>query len=109
MISSKVLDKPPNSISVCIAAVYLGCGCLRFDSKLGSGAFGIIYLGQWLSRHTTVAIKLLHSKSFTQSVYDQFLAELAIMNKISSPHVLRLWGACLEPENIALVLVHLNF
>ncbi|KAK9706565.1 hypothetical protein RND81_07G135300 [Saponaria officinalis] len=65
-----------------------------FDPNLniGEGAYGTVY--KCKLHHTSVAIKVLHSKEGAKS--KQFLQELEILSKIRHPHLLLLLGACPE-------------
>ena len=72
---------------------------------LGEGAFGQVYLGDWISRRDRVAVKKLHAKAFTDKVREAFLQEAALMQSIKSPYVLGLLGVVMdEREGMALVL-----
>ncbi|XP_023520539.1 U-box domain-containing protein 35-like isoform X1 [Cucurbita pepo subsp. pepo] len=60
------------------------------DLKLGMGAHGTVY--KCSLHHTTVAVKVLHSRDDHKKT--QFLQELEILSKIHHPHLLLLLGAC---------------
>ncbi|XP_009771774.1 U-box domain-containing protein 35-like [Nicotiana sylvestris] len=60
--------------------------------KIGVGAYGTVY--KCSLRHTTVAVKVLHSKSKGSDLTKQFQQELKILSKIRHPHLLILLGVC---------------
>ncbi|KAK9665706.1 hypothetical protein RND81_14G130000 [Saponaria officinalis] len=75
-----------------------------FDPNLniGEGAYGTVY--KCKLHHTSVAIKVLHSKEGAKS--KQFLQELEILSKIRHPHLLLLLGAC--PDQGCLVYEYME-
>ena len=77
----------------------------RLERVLGEGAFGQVYLGEWISRRDRVAVKKLHAKAFTDNVRESFLHEAAMMQAIKCSYVLGLLGVVVdEKEGMALVL-----
>ncbi|KAH9607376.1 hypothetical protein KSS87_020147, partial [Heliosperma pusillum] len=60
--------------------------------KIGEGSSGTVY--KCRLHHTSVAIKVLHSKVGATS--KQFLQQLEMSSKIRHPHLLLLLGACTE-------------
>ncbi|XWS35792.1 hypothetical protein CRYUN_Cryun20dG0026300 [Craigia yunnanensis] len=69
--------------------------------KIGEGGYGSIYKG--LLRHTTVAIKMLHSHSLQGP--SEFQQEVDVLGKIRHPNLVTLIGAC--PEAWILVYEYL--
>lgn len=67
------------------------------DLRVGMGAYGTVY--KCSLHHTTVAVKILHSKDTYRT--KQFQQELEILSKIHHPHLLILLGAC--PDHGCLV------
>ncbi|KAK1661535.1 hypothetical protein QYE76_049694 [Lolium multiflorum] len=60
--------------------------------KIGEGGFGCVYRGSL--RSTTVAIKLMHSKSLQgQSEFNQ---EVAVLSRVRHPNLVTLIGSCRE-------------
>ncbi|KAE8660472.1 U-box domain-containing protein 33 [Hibiscus syriacus] len=76
---------------------------LNFDPslKIGEGGYGNIYKG--ILRHTTVAIKLLHSNSLQGP--SEFQQEVDVLSKMRHPNMVTLIGAC--PEAWTLVYEYL--
>ncbi|KAL6952532.1 hypothetical protein U1Q18_015190 [Sarracenia purpurea var. burkii] len=58
--------------------------------KIGMGAYGAVY--KCSLHHTTVAVKVIHSKEAHRK--KQFQQELEILSNIHHPHLLILLGAC---------------
>ncbi|XP_073119782.1 U-box domain-containing protein 35-like [Henckelia pumila] len=58
--------------------------------RIGMGSYGTVY--KCNLRHTTAAVKILHSMAANRT--KQFHQELEILSKIRHPHLLTLLGAC---------------
>ncbi|XWS77022.1 hypothetical protein CRYUN_Cryun01aG0227900 [Craigia yunnanensis] len=69
--------------------------------KIGEGGYGSIYKG--LLRHTTVAIKMLHSHSLQGP--SEFQQEVNVLSKMRHPNLVTLIGAC--PEAWTLIYEYL--
>ncbi|KAG9140761.1 hypothetical protein Leryth_006942, partial [Lithospermum erythrorhizon] len=65
--------------------------------KIGMGGYGIVY--KCVLRHTTVAVKVLHSKA--AHITKQFQQEVEVLSRIKHPNLLILLGAC--PDHGCLV------
>ncbi|XP_021726830.1 U-box domain-containing protein 35-like [Chenopodium quinoa] len=76
---------------------------LSEEFKIGAGAFGIVY--KCKLHHTTVAVKVLHSKDSVTN--KQFVQELEILSTIRHPHLLLLLGAV--PEESSLVYEYMDY
>ncbi|XP_022957882.1 U-box domain-containing protein 35-like isoform X2 [Cucurbita moschata] len=72
------------------------------DLIIGMGAHGAVY--KCNLHHTTVAVKVLHSRDDHKNT--QFLRELEILSKIHHPHLLLLLGAC--PDKHCLVYEYME-
>lgn len=72
---------------------------LEFTKELGSGSFGKVFKG--LFKGKKVAIKVL--KVLNEASYAEFKKECQVMSAIDSPHVIKFYGACLDPK-ICLVI-----
>jgi len=78
------------------------------DRVLGSGHFGIVVLGTFLS--TPVAIKMLQPSRKKTGPHEHCLSQLAnelrILRQVTHPNIVMFIGACVDPENgnIALLL-----
>ncbi|CAO2838760.1 unnamed protein product [Amaranthus hypochondriacus] len=75
---------------------------LSEEFKIGVGAFGTVY--KCKLHHTTVAVKVLHSKDSVTN--KQFVQELEILSTIRHPHLLLLLGAV--PEESCLVYEYMD-
>ncbi|KZV37252.1 U-box domain-containing protein 35-like [Dorcoceras hygrometricum] len=60
------------------------------DLRIGMGSYGTVY--KCSLRHTTAAVKILHSMAANRN--KQFEQELDILSKIRHPNLLTLLGAC---------------
>lgn len=76
--------------------------------RIGQGGFADVYERTWLSRHQRVAIKTIRITYLTDGVKESVLNEIATMYKIRYDHVLGVYGACVEPNNYALVLEYMS-
>ncbi|KAJ8442038.1 hypothetical protein Cgig2_007876 [Carnegiea gigantea] len=72
------------------------------EFKIGMGAFGTVY--KCKLHHTTMAVKVLHSKH--SATNKQFLQELEILSSIRHPNLLLLLGAV--PEESSLVYEYME-
>ncbi|XP_022994981.1 U-box domain-containing protein 35-like isoform X3 [Cucurbita maxima] len=72
------------------------------DLRIGMGAHGAVY--KCNLHHTTVAVKVLHSRDDHKKT--PFLQELEILSKIHHPHLLLLLGAC--PDKHCLVYEYME-
>lgn len=75
---------------------------LVFDKKLGSGAFGQIYLGRW--REQALVIKSIEG-DFSEEDRAQFIREVKIMSQCRDRNVTQFYGASLEPKGRACILM----
>ena len=74
---------------------------LNHSERIGAGAFGSVHRGRWIRLNGDVALKRLrHMNSRTAFLRDQ----LPIMRRLRSPHVVQLFGYCVEPDAITLVM-----
>ncbi|CAF0794758.1 unnamed protein product [Adineta steineri] len=81
---------------------------LLFEEQIGQGGFADVYKGQWLSQHHQVAIKTIRITYLTDNIKQSVLNEIATMYKIRYNHVLGVFGACIEPNNYALVVEYMS-
>jgi len=71
---------------------------LNFKEKLGEGAYGIVFRGEW--RMIDVAIKRLKEGMISASQLSEFQAEMRIMvNLKPHPNIIQLLGVCAQDEN----------
>jgi ankyrin repeat protein/tRNA A-37 threonylcarbamoyl transferase component Bud32 len=73
---------------------------LDFSKKLGDGAAGEVYKGQWRSKN--VAIKVLKATN-DQAVVEEFIREFSIMVNVQSPYLVEFFGATLK-EKLSMVM-----
>ncbi|KAF8028851.1 hypothetical protein BT93_E1501 [Corymbia citriodora subsp. variegata] len=74
----------------------------NFDSanKIGESGFGSVYKGL-LSDGTTIAVKQLSSKS--KQGNREFVTELGMISALQHPHLVKLYGCCIEGNQLLLV------
>ena len=65
---------------------------------MGSGEFGIVYKGSWVSK--PVAIKTLKDSSDEQEMV-KFLQEAAIMGQFHHPNIVKLYGMVTVGEPVS--------
>lgn len=74
---------------------------LTFGKKIGAGAYGAVYLGQW--NGVDVAIKTLQVE-LSEAAYVEFEREALMMTRVSHhPNVIPFVGAVVEPTRLCLV------
>ena len=82
---------------------------LALDEKIGSGGFGDVYCGTWLSTDTRVAIKMLHCNELSEEAKQEFIQEVQLMHEIRGyEHVVTLLGACVEDTHRCLVMEYVQ-
>ncbi|CAI5700425.1 unnamed protein product [Peronospora effusa] len=69
---------------------------------IGEGAFGKVFKASWKGQN--VAVKVLIRKNLSADVVREFETEVKIMSFLHHPNICMLLGACLAPENRALVI-----
>ncbi|NXK19744.1 BMX kinase, partial [Arenaria interpres] len=67
--------------------------------ELGSGQFGVVYLGKWKGQYD-VAIKTIKKEAMSE---DEFIEEAQTMMKLNHPKLVRLYGVCSKSYPIYLV------
>ncbi|CAN6272052.1 unnamed protein product [Urochloa humidicola] len=74
----------------------------HFDpaNKIGEGGFGPVYKGT-LADGTTVAVKKLSSKSSQGN--REFLNEIGIISALRHPNLVRLFGCCIDGDQLLLI------
>ncbi|CAM0946050.1 unnamed protein product [Alopecurus aequalis] len=70
------------------------------QSKIGEGGFGPVYKGT-LADGSTVAVKKLSSKSSQGN--REFLNEIGIISSLRHPNLVRLFGCCIDGEQLILI------
>ncbi|GAU18172.1 hypothetical protein TSUD_248730 [Trifolium subterraneum] len=79
----------------------------NFDiaNKIGEGGFGPVYKGR-LSDGTLVAVKQLSSKS--KQGNREFLNEIGMISALNHPHLVKLYGCCVEGDQLMLIYEYLE-
>lgn len=65
---------------------------------VGKGTFGVVWKGCW--RGKSVAIKKIE----TESERKAFAIEVMTLSRVLHPNIVKLYGACMEPQNVCLVM-----
>lgn len=78
------------------------CATKHFDpaNKIGEGGFGPVYKGT-LANGTIVAVKKLSSKSSQGN--REFLNEIGIISALRHPNLVRLFGCCIDGDQLLLI------
>ena len=74
---------------------------VKIGKKVGQGAFGAVYLGEWLGRR--VAIKKLFRDDVDEAELATFRKEIEIMSRFSHPKIVQFLGASLQQPNICIL------
>ncbi|XP_060668625.1 probable leucine-rich repeat receptor-like serine/threonine-protein kinase At3g14840 isoform X2 [Ziziphus jujuba] len=79
----------------------------NFDiaNKIGEGGFGSVYMGI-LSDGTKIAVKQLSSKS--KQGNREFVNEIGMISALQHPHLVKLYGCCIEGDQLLLVYEYLE-
>ncbi|XP_018440629.2 probable leucine-rich repeat receptor-like serine/threonine-protein kinase At3g14840 [Raphanus sativus] len=79
----------------------------NFDpaNKIGEGGFGPVYKGE-LGDGTIIAVKQLSAKS--KQGNREFLNEIAMISALQHPHLVKLYGCCVEGDQLLLVYEYLE-
>ncbi|KAL8205435.1 hypothetical protein R6Q57_008986 [Mikania cordata] len=79
----------------------------NFDvaNKIGEGGFGSVYKGV-LPNGTLIAVKQLSSKS--KQGNREFLNELGVISALQHPHLVKLYGCCIEGNQLLLAYEYLE-
>ncbi|CAN8270179.1 unnamed protein product [Cochlearia groenlandica] len=75
------------------------------DNKIGEGGFGPVHKGE-LPDGTVIAVKSLSSKS--KQGNREFLNEIAMISALQHPNLVKLYGCCVEGDQLLLVYEYLE-
>ncbi|XP_027191469.1 probable LRR receptor-like serine/threonine-protein kinase At1g07650 isoform X2 [Cicer arietinum] len=75
------------------------------NNKIGEGGFGPVYKGR-LSNGTLIAVKQLSSKS--KQGNREFLNEIGMISALQHPYLVKLYGCCVEGDQLLLVYEYLE-
>ncbi|XP_054801798.1 probable LRR receptor-like serine/threonine-protein kinase RFK1 isoform X2 [Prosopis cineraria] len=76
-----------------------------YDNKIGEGGFGPVYKGQ-LPDGTVIAVKQLSSMS--RQGNREFLNEIGIISCLQHPNLVKLYGSCIEGDQLLLVYEYME-
>ena len=74
---------------------------ITFGARLGAGAYGEVYEGQW--RRSKVAIKRLLCGQVEDKSVKQFFAEMEILANARHDNIVRFLGGCVQPSNLCIL------
>ncbi|XP_021911708.1 probable leucine-rich repeat receptor-like serine/threonine-protein kinase At3g14840, partial [Carica papaya] len=79
----------------------------NFDpaNKIGEGGFGPVFKGE-LADGTVIAVKQLSSKS--KQGNREFINEIGMISALQHPHLVKLYGCCIEGNQLLLVYEYLE-
>ncbi len=72
--------------------------------KIGDGSLGTVYFARW--KEQEVAIKMIEG-NLTPAEVEEFTREVQITSRIHSPHIVQLYGVCIEPTRACMVLEYM--
>ncbi|CAE5967316.1 unnamed protein product [Arabidopsis arenosa] len=75
------------------------------ENKIGEGGFGPVHKGV-LTDGTVIAVKQLSAKS--KQGNREFLNEIAMISALQHPHLVKLYGCCVEGDQLLLVYEYLE-
>ncbi|XP_028764706.1 probable LRR receptor-like serine/threonine-protein kinase RFK1 [Neltuma alba] len=76
-----------------------------YDNKIGEGGFGPVYKGQ-LPDGTVIAVKQLSSMS--RQGNREFLNEIGLISCLQHPNLVKLYGSCIEGDQLLLVYEYME-
>lgn len=85
-------------------------GAYVLESLLGSGAFGVVWLGRHESSDERVAIKVLHPEAaVSRESVERFRREAWALSQLTSPHIARMFELLTGPPfEMALVMEYIE-
>ena len=97
------LSPPPNRSGV------IPFNDLAINSLIGTGSFGEVYRGRWLSRRIEVAIKIFPSHQLTAKDKDDIMKEAQIMRDMAGfRHIVNIQGVCVEEDHLCIVMEYIQ-
>ncbi|CAF1659080.1 unnamed protein product [Rotaria magnacalcarata] len=78
------------------------------EKRIGQGGFADVYRGRWLSRDHEVAIKVIRIQFLDDRIKGDLVNEISMMHQIHYDHILNIFGACMEPNNYALIVEYMS-
>jgi hypothetical protein len=99
-----------SSVTQAIASLSICRDQLQFAqseaSKLGEGAFGVVYAGKW--QHIPVALKVLRLQAAGAEVKREFAAEADVMKDLRHPNIVILYGAVTDSPPLLMVMERMD-
>ena len=82
---------------------------LALKTKLGSGSFAAVYRGVWRGSQVAVKRPFLSADNPPHGLSDAdatdlFCREVKILSRLRHPNIVTLMAACMEPQNLSMVL-----
>jgi serine/threonine protein kinase len=84
-------------------------GAYVLEALLGSGAFGVVWLGTHVETGDRVAIKILHPEAATHENVERFKREAWALSQLQSAHIARMYEMLTGPPyEMALVMEYIE-
>ncbi len=87
-----------------LSLLLISSHCCSLGTYLGSGQFGEVFKGVWVSPNSSVdaAIKTLKEDATTEDKI-RFLQEAAIMGQFKHPNVVTMYGVVVNDNKVSLI------
>ncbi|KAG2501064.1 hypothetical protein HYH03_000883 [Edaphochlamys debaryana] len=76
------------------------------ERRIGSGAYGTVYSGRWGGGRVAVKVVPLaegEGGAVCPAAVESIRQEVQVLSRLSHPHIIRFFGACLAPPNVCIV------
>ncbi len=98
--TSKHIEKK-RSLATLSSQYIINKSMLTFTEKLQEGAYGVVYLGLYLSQK--VAIKVYKKLKNTKFHIKSFLKEVSILSNLRHPDILLYMGVCIDGDDCLMI------
>ncbi|KAH7438945.1 hypothetical protein KP509_04G038100 [Ceratopteris richardii] len=78
---------------------------LILKERIGAGSFGTVHRADW--HGSDVAVKILMEQDFHEEILQEFVREVALMNRMRHPNVVLFMGAVTKRPNFSIVTEYL--
>lgn len=95
------LDHSLNQVSNQV--LYIPFGRIKFEEKIGSGAYGDVFKGTWL--YQSVAVKRYRGTELPQSFLEEARKELDVMSRLQHQSLIRLFGYSTELNSPPMIVM----